>query len=942
MVKHPWWMVHAGIGQIILYVVPFLLLGNHLMNTSGSFGTFLGMPRIAVRRAYHVLLVVTLLAGTLLVGRVVLQTILVPPGWDFQGLWLYGHVVDSGQNPYSPAAYHALAGPGPFAEGFREEVLDVGATYPPPSLLLFAAIGWLPLPVAIVPWMSVQIAAFVGMVVLLCRTFLPGQKWDGFALILTLSLLLPASIATFGHGQINFLAVLCVLAAWRSRDRAASGIYLVGATILKLLYGALWLYPVLRKRWRPLIGIAVAGVGAILASVAAFGSRIWAAYVFDNPVAHRMPARVFASYVNQSLMGESLRMFPNHMPAYGPSSHHPVYLASAAIVGLLTVLAVAWQPRTSQGEDTAFTLLILAGMLIYPWTLSNYYVLLLVPIGFLWMQRNRSPVGVFWTILLISSVYPITYFGHGRYSIVATLLFWGVIMSKALYQIRTERRIDTDVMPETEVVEGLAKLKTGGSDHRIQPETQVPRRLSILIPLYNEEEFIATLLDRVLSAPLPQGMDREVIVVDDASNDGSVEIADMFAQRYTGIVRLIRHSRNQGKGAAIRSAIEHATGEFSIIQDADLEYDPREYSHILKPLLDGNADAVYGSRFMITGERRVLYFWHAVGNRLLTTLCNMFADVNLTDMETCYKAFRTPLVQSIPLRSNRFGIEPELTIKLAQRQARIYEIPVSYYGRTYEEGKKIGFTDALAAFYVIIKTALLRDIYKDSGPETLDALAAAPRFNQWMADTIAPYVGQRVVEIGAGIGNLTRFLIARRKRYIATDINTEHLARLSGRFHRRPNMEIRYTDVANPGCFQDLAGQMDTIVCLNVLEHVEDDAAGLKNIHLMLSPGGHAIILVPHGQEIFGTLDTALGHHRRYSEAELREKMEAVGLHVERVIMFNRISRPLWYVSGRILKRKALSAAQMRLFDRFVWLWRKIDSRLPWRSTSLIAIGTRK
>ncbi len=472
-------------------------------------------------------------------------------------------------------------------------------------------------------------------------------------------------------------------------------------------------------------------------------------------------------------------------------------------------------------------------------------------------------------------------------------------------------------------------------------ETNVPGRLSILIPLYNEEEFIATLLERVLNAPLPDGMDREVIVVDDASNDGSAEIAAAVAERYAGTVRLIRHGKNQGKGAAIRTAIEHATGEFSIIQDADLEYDPREYSRLLKPLLDGNADAVFGSRFMIVGERRVLYFWHAVGNRILTTLCNMFADVNLTDMETCYKAFRTSLVQSIPIRSNRFGIEPELTIKLAQRQARIYETPVSYYGRTYEEGKKIGFKDALDALYVILKTRFSRDIYKNSGPETLDALAAAPKFNRWMADTIAPHVGSRVMEIGAGIGNLTRYLVAGKKRYVISDIDAEHMARLSGRFHHRPNTEIRFANLADPACFRDLGGQMDTVVCLNVLEHVEDDMTGLKNIYSTLSPGGHAIILVPQGQEIFGTLDTALGHYRRYSEAELRQKMESIGFRIEKVIMFNRVSRFPWYFSGRILKKSALGVGQMRLFDRFVWLWRKIDRFLPWKAISVIAIGTK-
>src|SRR5579859_3643547 len=284
------------------------------------------------------------------------------------------------------------------------------------------------------------------------------------------------------------------------------------------------------------------------------------------------------------------------------------------------------------------------------------------------------------------------------------------------------------------------------------PRPAEATRLSILIPLYNEEEFVAALLARVLEAPLPEGMGRELIVVDDASVDGSREIAEDFAARYPGTVRLVRHSRNLGKGAAIRTAVEHATGEFCIIQDSDLEYDPREYPRLLKPLMEGVADVVYGSRFMAMGERRVLYFWHAVGNRMLTTLCNIFADVNLTDMETCYKVFRTSLIQSIPIRSNRFGIEPEITIKLAQRQARIYETPISYHGRTYEEGKKIGFKDAVQAWWIILKTGLTRDIYKDSGPETLEALSAAPRFNQWMADTIRPYLGNQIMEIGAGIG----------------------------------------------------------------------------------------------------------------------------------------------------------------------------------------------
>jgi glycosyltransferase involved in cell wall biosynthesis len=465
--------------------------------------------------------------------------------------------------------------------------------------------------------------------------------------------------------------------------------------------------------------------------------------------------------------------------------------------------------------------------------------------------------------------------------------------------------------------------------------------VSILVPLYDEEEFIGPLLDNVLAAPLPVGLDREIIVVDDGSRDGSAEVVEQMAARMPDLIRLVRHPRNQGKGAAIRTALQYARGDFTIIQDADLEYDPRDYSKLLLPLLEGRADVVYGSRFLVSGERRVLYFWHSVANWLLTGLCNMVADLNLTDVWTCYKAFRTSLLRSIPIRSNRFGIEPEVTLKLARREVRIYETPISYHGRTYEEGKKVGLSDAFAALGAIARYALSRDIYNGSGPDILDALSGAPRFNRWMADTIRPYVDKHVLEIGAGIGNLTRTLVAGRKCYVATDIDSEHLARLQTRFHHRPNLRICFCDLAKVDDFTPFAGQMDTVICLNVLEHIEDDLQGLRNINSVLRPGGRAIILVPHGQEIFGTLDTALGHYRRYSHEELRHKMERTGFRLERILDFNRISRPAWYISGRILKRTSLGRIPLKVFDRLVWLWRRTDAALPWPPTSIIGVGVK-
>jgi glycosyltransferase involved in cell wall biosynthesis len=466
-------------------------------------------------------------------------------------------------------------------------------------------------------------------------------------------------------------------------------------------------------------------------------------------------------------------------------------------------------------------------------------------------------------------------------------------------------------------------------------------KVSILVPLYNEEEFVAALLARVIAAPLPEGFRREIIVADDGSTDASVQEVEATQARYPGIIRLLRTDHNQGKGAALRRAIAEATGDFCIIQDADLEYDPSEYLKLLRPLVDGRADAVYGSRFMSSGERRVLYFWHSLANHLLTGMCNIFADLNLTDMETCYKAFRTALLQSIPLRSRRFGFEPEITIKLAKRQARIYETPISYSGRTYDEGKKIGLKDAFEAFWVILRTSLSSDIYVAKDKDILDAFAGAPHFNRWMADTIRPYVGRRVLEIGAGMGNLTRQLLAGRKRYVATDIDGAHLERLSNRLSQRPNLEIAELNAALPDNHGRFQGQMDTVICLNVLEHIEDDLGALRNIHALLEDGGRAVILVPSGQSIFNSLDEELGHFRRYSEDQLRERMTAAGFDVETVLLFNRASRPGWWLNGSVLKRRTISRLQLKNFDRLVWLVRRVDSYLPWPQTSVIGIGRR-
>ena len=253
-------------------------------------------------------------------------------------------------------------------------------------------------------------------------------------------------------------------------------------------------------------------------------------------------------------------------------------------------------------------------------------------------------------------------------------------------------------------------------------------RLSVVMPVYNERASVRVSLQRVRNVPL----DIEIICVDDGSKDGTREILAELKQN--GLIdQLILQSHNQGKGAAVRTGIQAATGDVIVIQDADLEYDPAELPILMGPIVDGRADAVFGSRFL-GGPHRVLYFWHSVGNKFLTLVSNMFSDLNLTDMETCYKMVRADLMKSLPLRANRFGIEPELTAQLSQSRARIWEMPISYSGRTYAEGKKIGWKDGVSAFWHIVKCNAFgprvpeyRHENTPSDPELIRNSAAAQR-----------------------------------------------------------------------------------------------------------------------------------------------------------------------------------------------------------------------
>ncbi|HTR64335.1 MAG TPA: glycosyltransferase family 2 protein [Terriglobales bacterium] len=243
-------------------------------------------------------------------------------------------------------------------------------------------------------------------------------------------------------------------------------------------------------------------------------------------------------------------------------------------------------------------------------------------------------------------------------------------------------------------------------------------KISVVMPLYNERSTLQPVIERVLAAPF----ELELLCVDDGSTDGSREVLEELAQGHVQ-VRAFFQPRNLGKGAALRRGIQEATGDFVIIQDADLEYDPADYPVLLDPLIQGKADVVYGSRFLGGRPHRVLYFWHSVGNRILTLISNCLTDINLTDMETCYKAFRREVLQSIKLQEDRFGFEPEITVKIAKRRLRIYEVGVGYWGRTYEEGKKISWKDGARALWCLLKYSVTEPV---AAAAPVEASSTAP------------------------------------------------------------------------------------------------------------------------------------------------------------------------------------------------------------------------
>lgn len=462
------------------------------------------------------------------------------------------------------------------------------------------------------------------------------------------------------------------------------------------------------------------------------------------------------------------------------------------------------------------------------------------------------------------------------------------------------------------------------------------RKLSILMPVFNEARTLKRIVESVLAVPMP--IETELVIVDDCSTDSTPAILSLVAEHEPRI-KVYRHERNRGKGAAIRTAISHLTGDLAIVQDADLEYDPREIPRVIAPILEGRADAVFGSRFAASSQRRVLLFWHSVANRALTLATNVLNDVNLTDMETCYKAVRADVLKQIPLKSDRFGIEPELTTRLAQWGLRLYEVPISYHGRTAAEGKKIGWRDAFAAGWCLFKFRFLdRRFTTHDGYYVLQSVRRAKGFNRWMLSRFSRFIGQRVFEAGCGIGSFTQFLLDK-PRLVAADLDPFYVEMIQRRYGHLDNVRITKADLSDEALPADLAGErLDTIISLNVVEHIERDEQVLKNFFNTLEPGGHAIVLVPAHPRLYTACDKALGHFRRYTRDELVAKFQAAGFEIADAQEFNRLGVYGWWLNGK-LGRADLSPMQMRIYERLLPIAKLLEWTRIGRGLSLIVVG---
>jgi glycosyltransferase involved in cell wall biosynthesis/precorrin-6B methylase 2 len=458
--------------------------------------------------------------------------------------------------------------------------------------------------------------------------------------------------------------------------------------------------------------------------------------------------------------------------------------------------------------------------------------------------------------------------------------------------------------------------------------------VSILVPIYNEDQHIAEVVERVLAAPMPEGVERELVVVNDGSTDETLGELARFADRDD--VRLHHLEKNRGKGWAIREGLAIARGEIIVIQDGDTEYDPAELQHLIRPIRDGEARVVYGSRF--AGSVEDMYLRYRLVNRLLVWAVRLLYGARITDEATAYKAFHRSVIDSMPLRCVRFEFCPEVTAKVLRLGHAIREVPIHYRARTGAEGKKIRLRDAFEAFWTLLRYRFWAPAVKDDGSsvamqENLAAVESMGNYLRWIYDTVAPHLGRDVFEAGCGNGNMATLIV--RAPGVRSYVGVDHSEALCAQLRRRlatvagVEWDVQVMPLESPRLREAAPRLFDTIVCLNVLEHIEDDARMLETFRDMLKPGGRLVLLVPAMPSIYGTIDRVVHHFRRYGKRELAAKVARAGLRVGTARYFNILGIAAWVWHGRILKLTVHRSGEMKTWDRLVPLLQAIEKRIP-------------
>jgi SAM-dependent methyltransferase len=457
-------------------------------------------------------------------------------------------------------------------------------------------------------------------------------------------------------------------------------------------------------------------------------------------------------------------------------------------------------------------------------------------------------------------------------------------------------------------------------------------KLSVVVPFYNELRTLPTVVERLLAVDFAAlGLETELIFVDDGSTDASRSLLDPLPR---DDVRLIVHERNRGKGAAVKTGLEAATGDILCIQDADLEYHPADLPALVKPILDGEFEVVYGNRFK--GSAAGLYYSHRVANRLLNLMVNVAFNRYLSDVYTGYKVFTRRAFEGLHLTARSFTVEMELTSHFLHRGLVIFEVPISYRARTYAEGKKIHFRDGFLAAGAILRYRMRRPPGEELGPAArrapdspgvvraldggatihtrgLEDLAAARRYRGYLYGLVAPYLGRSVLEAGAGLGDFSVHL-ADRERLVVADGDPVCLRALEERLGRRPGVEVVAGD---PGDLK-VTPQVDTVVAINLLERMADDVQALRAMGDATVPGGRVVLVVPAYPTLAGPFDQALGHGRRYTPETLRQVVRAAGLEPELVRPVNFLGGVAWWAAVRVGRQGRPTPRLVQLYDRVV------------------------